>query len=98
MNWSGGAWPPSKIPAKSSPTHTRDTPARRSVSERYSLAKTPDLAKRVSTLGSLSPQRSQLRRKEPEPASSDNPINQAVVGLTLMPLDARILRLDRPHF
>jgi hypothetical protein len=36
------------------------------MSEHYSLAKTPDLAKRVSTLGALSPQRSQLRRKEPE--------------------------------
>jgi len=34
--------------------------------ERYSPAKTPDLAKRVSTLGSSSRQRSQLRRKEPE--------------------------------
>src|ERR1700757_1035881 len=44
----------------------RDTLARRSVSERYCPAKTPDLAKCVSTLGSPGPQRSQPRRKEPE--------------------------------
>jgi hypothetical protein len=60
-----------KFLAKLSPTHTRDTTARRSRSERYSPAKTPDLAKHVSTPGSSSPQPSQLRRKQPE-AMVDN--------------------------
>jgi len=52
---------PQKIPAKSSPTYTRDTIGLRSASERSSPAKMPDLAKRVSKPGSISPQRKRLR-------------------------------------
>src|SRR5215467_9990713 len=71
MNWSGSAWQASKTPAKLSPTRTRDMTARRSVSELYSPAKKPGLARRVLRCGSraphLNPQshaRLQPRRKE----------------------------------
>src|SRR5439155_3658625 len=96
MNWSGGAWPPSKIPARSSPTHTRDTPARSSVSERYSPARTPDLAKRVSKIGSRAPhlnprkqscrpQRPQLRRNEAETmADNEFRISEVPPGSALL--------------
>src|SRR5439155_22500549 len=71
------AWPASMIPAKSSPTHTRDTAARKSANERFSQEKTPDLAKRALQTGSrvprlnrrrqsCHPRQPQLRRKEPE--------------------------------
>src|SRR6516162_10851965 len=56
MNLSGGAWPSSKILATSSPTRMRGTRAHGSMTERWSPAKTPDLAKRGSKHGSLNPQ------------------------------------------
>src|SRR5215472_7979525 len=77
MSSSGGAWPASKIPAKSSPTRMLDTMARRLASARCFPARMPDSAKRVLQTGSgvprlrsrgqnHSPQRQRPQRKEPE--------------------------------
>src|SRR2546429_6794871 len=85
------------IPAKSSPTHTRDTAARKSANERFSQEKTPDLAKRALQTGSrvprlnlrrqsCHPQQPQLRRKEPE-TMADNELR----------IDRKSTRLNSSH-
>src|SRR5258708_39613844 len=54
MNWSGGAWQHSTIPAKSSLTQKRFTPGRKSAREHWFQAITRDSARRASKPGSLS--------------------------------------------
>src|SRR5207245_6682452 len=56
MNYCGGGWPRSKIPAKSSLIQTRVTLGRKSAREHSFRAITHDSARRVSKPGSLSPQ------------------------------------------
>src|SRR5215475_14006209 len=55
MTWSGGAWPRSKIPVKSSPIQTLFTQERNSTRKRWFRAITHDSARHVSKPGSLSP-------------------------------------------
>src|SRR5437899_9057434 len=63
MNWYGGAWPCSKILAKSSLIQTRVTLGRKSAREHWFRAITHDSARRVSKPGSLSPQQPASPRK-----------------------------------
>src|SRR3954454_9599920 len=56
MNWSGDAWTRSKTPAKSSLIQTPFTLARKSAKKHWFRAVTRDSVRRVSRLGSRSPQ------------------------------------------
>src|SRR5262249_54634912 len=60
MNSSGGAWPHSKTPAKSSLTQKRLTLGRRSARKHWFRAITHDSVRRVSQPGSNSPHRAPL--------------------------------------
>src|SRR5512142_1309072 len=62
MNWCGGAWPDSKIPAKSSLIQTRIMLGRKSARKHSFREKTHGSARLVSRPGSLSPRhKNQLR-------------------------------------
>src|SRR5262245_27506650 len=77
MNWYGGVWPHSKIPAKSSLTQKRFTLAQKSVREHSFQAITHDSARRVSKPGSLSPQDTfQVRILRAQVAQWGSPVSE----------------------
>src|SRR5215475_12749645 len=99
MNWYGGVWPHSKIPAKSSLTQKRFTLAQKSVREHSFQAITHDSARRVSKPGSLSPQDTfQVRILRAQVAQWGSPVSEDKGALAISCEDvARALKAISAH-